>query len=31
MPFQAGHAERRNGSVGQETAQLVSAYITTIA
>ena len=29
--FQEGHEERRNGSVDQQTADLVGAYITTIA
>jgi predicted SnoaL-like aldol condensation-catalyzing enzyme len=28
--FQAGHAERRNGGVDQQTAELVGAYLTTI-
>jgi hypothetical protein len=28
--FQDGHAERRDGSVDQQTAELVGAYITTI-
>jgi hypothetical protein len=28
--FQAGHEERRDGAVDQQTAQLVGAYITTI-
>jgi hypothetical protein len=29
--FQDGHAERREGGVDQQTAQLVGAYVTTIA
>jgi hypothetical protein len=29
--FQDGHAARREGGVDQQTAQLVGAYITTIA
>src|SRR4029077_11233563 len=29
--FQDGHADRRAGGVDQQTAQLVGAYITTIA
>ena len=29
--FQDGHAERRQGGVDQQTAELVGAYITTIA
>ena len=29
--FQDGHASRREGGVDQQTAQLVGAYITTIA
>ena len=29
--FQDGHAERREGGVDQQTAELVGAYITTIA
>jgi hypothetical protein len=29
--FQEGHADRREGSVDQQTATLVGAYITTIA
>ena len=29
--FQADHAERREGGVDQQTAELVGAYITTIA
>ena len=28
--FQDGHADRRDGAVDQQTAQLVGAYITTI-
>jgi hypothetical protein len=28
--FQDGHADRRNGPVDQQTAELVGAYITTI-
>ena len=28
--FQDGHADRRDGSVDQQTAELVGAYITTI-
>jgi hypothetical protein len=28
--FQDGHAERRDGPVEQQTAQLVGAYVTTI-
>ena len=28
--FQEGHADRRDGDVNQQTAQLVGAYITTI-
>jgi hypothetical protein len=28
--FQEGHAERRDGGVDQQTAELVGAYITTI-
>jgi hypothetical protein len=28
--FQDGHADRREGSVDQQTAELVGAYITTI-
>jgi len=28
--FQEGHADRREGSVDQQTAELVGAYITTI-
>ena len=28
--FQDGHAERREGGVDQQTAQLVGAYVTTI-
>lgn len=29
--FQDGHADRREGGVDQQTAQLVGAYVTTIA
>ncbi len=29
--FQEGHADRRDGGVDQQTAELVGAYITTIA
>jgi predicted SnoaL-like aldol condensation-catalyzing enzyme len=29
--FQDGHADRRKGAVDQQTAELVGAYITTIA
>jgi hypothetical protein len=29
--FQDGHADRREGNVDQQTAELVGAYITTIA
>ena len=29
--FQDGHADRRDGGVDQQTAELVGAYITTIA
>src|SRR5689334_14846896 len=29
--FQDGHGERREGSVDQQTAELVGAYITTVA
>ena len=29
--FQDGHGERRDGAVDQQTAELVGAYITTIA
>jgi hypothetical protein len=29
--FQEGHADRRQGGVDQQTAQLVGAYLTTIA
>src|SRR2546426_8394633 len=29
--FQEGHADRREGGVDQQTAELVGAYITTIA
>ena len=28
--FQDGHAERRDGPVDQQTAELVGAYVTTI-
>src|SRR5437773_10506646 len=28
--FQEGHADRRDGSVDQQTAELVGAYVTTI-
>jgi hypothetical protein len=28
--FQDGHADRREGAVNQQTAELVGAYITTI-
>jgi hypothetical protein len=29
--FQEGHADRRDGGVDQQTAELVGAYVTTIA
>jgi hypothetical protein len=29
--FQDGHADRRDGAVDQQTAELVGAYVTTIA